>query len=94
MNTSSTVPAGPEGPGSAESTRDARRGLTRRGFAGAAAATALSVAGGSTSSAAAAAGLRERATGSVATSPRRPADFARTCRSRFIMAGGPMARAR
>jgi pimeloyl-ACP methyl ester carboxylesterase len=86
MNTSSTVP--PSGKGPSPSSRGARRGLSRRGFAGAAAATAFSVVGGSTASAASGEARTPRGAGSLTTSPRLPAGFATTFRSRFVRAGG------
>ena len=91
MNTSPTEPPSPEGPDVASA--PARRYLlSRRAFAGgAAAATGVSLFGGWASSPASAASSTKpvpHGFGSVSTAPRLPRGFANTFRSHFIWANG------
>ena len=91
MNTSPTEPPSPEGPDAASA--PARRYLlSRRAFAGgAAAATGVSLFGGWASSPASAASSTKpvpHGFGSVSTAPRLPRGFANTFRSHLIRANG------
>jgi pimeloyl-ACP methyl ester carboxylesterase len=87
MNTSPMEPPIQEGPGPESPSPSARRGLSRRAFVGgAAAATGISMVGGRTPPAAAAS--TPEGFGSVSGSPRLPAGFTKTFKSRFVRAGG------
>ncbi|TXS79474.1 alpha/beta hydrolase [Streptomyces sp. NBC_01689] len=94
MTMSPMEPPAQEGPGSKPVSHRARRGLSRRGFVGGAAASAaaaagLSLVGGLTPSAIASPAVRgPRGFGSVSTAPGLPAGFTKTFTSRFIQAGG------
>jgi pimeloyl-ACP methyl ester carboxylesterase len=92
MNNSPDERYGHADPDPEPSTSGERHGLSRRAFAGgAAAATSLSLLGGrSPSSAAAATGTARRPTGfgSVSAAPRLPAGFTKTFRSRYVQANG------
>ncbi|MFF3142314.1 alpha/beta fold hydrolase [Streptomyces sp. NPDC057927] len=94
MTMSPMEPPAQEGPGSKPLSQRARRGLSRRGFVGGAAASAaaaagISLIGGLTPSAAASPAMRRpRGLGSVSTAPGLPAGFTKTFTSRFIQAGG------
>jgi pimeloyl-ACP methyl ester carboxylesterase len=89
MNTSPPEPPTQEGPGPESSSDTARHGLSRRAMVGgAAAATGISLVGGWTSPTAAASVRMPEGFGSVSGSPRLPAGFTKTFKSRFIQAGG------
>ncbi|WP_329536718.1 alpha/beta hydrolase (plasmid) [Streptomyces sp. NBC_01450] len=93
MTMSPMEPPAQEGPGSQPVSHSARRGLSRRGFVGGAAAAAaaagISLVGGLTPSATASPAVRRpRGFGSVSTAPGLPAGFTKTFTSRFIQAGG------
>ncbi len=78
------VPSSPSQPPARE-----RTGLSRRAFAGgAAAATGISLVGGWAPPAAAAPARMPKGFGSVSTAPRLPAGFTGTFTSRYIRAGG------
>ncbi|MFF4139019.1 alpha/beta fold hydrolase [Streptomyces mirabilis] len=94
MTMSPMEPPAQEGPGSKPLSHRARRGLSRRGFVGGAAASAaaaagISLIGGLTPSAAASPAMRRpTGLGSLSTAPGLPAGFTKTFTSRFIQAGG------
>jgi pimeloyl-ACP methyl ester carboxylesterase len=89
MNTSPAEPPSQQAHRLESSSRYDRHGLSRRTFVGGAAAAAgISIIGGWTPPAAAAGKRGPEAFGSVSGSPRLPADFSKTFKSRFVKANG------